>query len=194
MRLTSRYYFIIAWIVFIFVALHLYFFQADFFENLLFRSSQFSIYYGYAIFLLLGCIRGFTLIPSTFLIVIGLLFFNPVPLFILTITGIIVSSIFVYYFFEFLHLDKFFEQKHEKRIKQIRSALQKNELPIIIIWSAMPFLPTDVICYICGTLRVNFAKFILGIFIGEGAVSAIYIFLGHYLLSYNYIASFLFKN
>lgn len=185
--LTLRYSFVIAWLLFISVALYLYFFQTAFFEKLLLGASRLSIYYGYALFLLLGFLRGFTLIPVTSLIILGLLFFDPLPLFILTIVGIIVSSTCVYYFSEFLRLDELFEQKHSRRITDVRSALQKHELPIIIVWSALPFLPTDVICYVCGTLRVNFTKFILGILIGEGVTSAIYIFFGHYLLLYGHI-------
>ncbi|MDP3947605.1 MAG: VTT domain-containing protein [bacterium] len=148
---------------------------------MLLDASRLSIYYGYTLFLLLGCLRGFTIIPVTSLIILGLLFFDTLPLFILTIAGIIVSAASVYYFSELLHLDEFFEQKHSRRIAKIKSVLQKNELPIIIGWSAFPFLPTDLISYVCGTLRVNFAKFILGILIGEGVTSATYIFFGHYL-------------
>ncbi len=183
-HLPLRYSFVIAWLLFISIALYLYFFQTAFFEKLLQSASNFSIYYGYAIFLLLGCLRGFTFIPVTSLIVLGLLFLNPIPLYILTIAGIIISSASVYYFSKLLHLDEFFERKYNRRITKIKSVLQKNELPIIIGWSAFPFLPTDLICYVCGTLRVNFAKFIIGVIIGESITSAIYIFFGHYLLLY----------
>jgi uncharacterized membrane protein YdjX (TVP38/TMEM64 family) len=182
--LISRYFFVIAWLLFISAALYLYFFQSSFFEKLLLNASQLSIYYGYTIILLLGCLRGFTFIPVTSLIVLGLLFFDPLPLYILTIVGIIVSSASVYYFSKLLRLDEFFERKYSRRITKIKSVLQKNELPIIIGWSAFPFLPTDLICYVCGTLRVNFAKFILGVIIGESITSAIYIFFGHSLMLY----------
>ena len=39
-------------------------------------------------------------------------------------------------------------------------------------------LPTDLICYVCGSLRINYKKFLIGVLIGEGTVYAIYIFLG----------------
>ena len=29
-------------------------------------------------------------------------------------------------------------------------------------WSAFPFVPTDLICYVAGTLRMNFTRFALG--------------------------------
>lgn len=179
-----RRYLLVGWVLLISLGLYLYFFHAGFLENQLQLAFRQSIYLGYGLFLLLGFLRGFTLIPSTYLIVLGLLFFPPLPLYILTMTGIIVSSVFVYYFSEALRFDQMLNRKHQKQVVEIRTALEKNELPIIIGWSAFPFLPTDVICYVCGALRVNIAKFILGILIGEGAIVAVYIFFGSSALQY----------
>jgi uncharacterized membrane protein YdjX (TVP38/TMEM64 family) len=171
----------------------MYFFHPTFFQGQLGHVTGVSLYLGYFIFLLVGSLRGFTLIPSTYLIIAGLLFFQPVPLFILVMVGIIISSVSVYYFSEFLHFDTFFEKHHLKRVTQIRNLLEKNELPIIILWSFAPVLPTDIICYVCGTLRVNVKKFILGICIGEGTIVGIYIFFGGYLLKYSYTLFSLFS-
>ena len=54
--------------------------------------------------------------------------------------------------------------------------------PIIIGWSFFPLAPTDLICYVCGVLRVRFWKFLLGVTLGEGAISAIYIYGGDQIL------------
>ncbi len=172
------------WFVLVLVALYLYFFNRDFFQYQLGEIVQTSIYLAYAVLLLIGSIRGFTLVPITYLIILGLLFFPPWPLFVIIILGALVSSASVYYFFKFLDLDTLFEKKYGKEIDRVRQALAKNELPIIIGWSAFPFLPTDVICYICGTLEVDIKKLLLGVFIGESLMSGAYIFFGHYLLGY----------
>lgn len=181
-RICIRTYGIAFWLILFCGTLYLHFFHAGFFENQLQRVFSASLLLGYALYMLLGCLRGLTLIPVTSLILLGLLFFAPVPLFILTMAGILVSSASVYYFSKFLRLDEFFERKHQNRITRIKSILQKNELPIIIAWSLFPLVPTDLICYVCGTLRINFKKFIMGILIGEGITCGIYIFLGHYLI------------
>ena len=162
---------------------YFYLFQPEFFRDQLAGALSISLPLGYAVYALLGCGRGFTFIPSTSLIVLGLLFFPPLPLYILTVFGILVSSASVYYFSELLRLDELFERKHQKYIAKIKKVLQKHELPIIIAWSFFPLVPTDVICYVSGMLNVNFKKFMLGILIGEGIVCAVYIFLGHYLIS-----------
>lgn len=179
---NMRTYGMVFWLALFFGTLYLYVFRPDFFQHQLQRVFSASALWGYALYLLLGCLRGLTLIPVTSLILLGLLFFAPTPLFILTLTGILVSSASVYYFSEFLRLDEFFERKHEKRIARIKSVLQKHELPIIIAWSFFPLVPTDLICYVCGTLRINFKKFILGVLIGEGVTCSIYIFLGHAII------------
>ena len=180
----TRNYFIAVWLLAVLAALYLYFFKANFFQSSLQNLFLYSVFWGYAFYLILGCVRGFTLIPSTNLIVLGLLFFSPLPLFILTLAGVLVSSALVYYFSEFLRLDEFFKRRYQKQIARVKTILQKNELPIIIGWSFFPFLPTDIICYMCGTLKVDFKKFLLGIFIGEGAACGLYIFGGHYLLQF----------
>jgi uncharacterized membrane protein YdjX (TVP38/TMEM64 family) len=66
----------------------------------------------------------------------------------------------------------------------LTSLLERYELPIIIGWSFFPLVPTDLICYVCGTLRVNFWKCLLGVTIGESAICAAYIFLGDFALRY----------
>lgn len=177
-----RTYIIAAWLLALGVILYLYLFKPEILHNQLRYAIHLSPWWGYTLYFLLSCIRGITLIPSTNLIVLGLLLFPPLPLFILTVAGIIVSSASVYYFSELLRLDEFFEARYTKRIMRIKSFLQKNELPVIIGWSFIPVLPTDLICYVCGTLKINFKKFIFGVFVGESIICGVYIFGGNYLL------------
>jgi uncharacterized membrane protein YdjX (TVP38/TMEM64 family) len=81
-----------------------------------------------------------------------------------------------------MRLKEVFERRHAHRVGQLRAALARYELPIIIGWSFFPLAPTDLIVYVCGVLRVDFRKCLLGVTIGEGAICAIYIFLGDYFL------------
>ena len=178
----------IVWLVFLAGTLYLYFFHSYFFQNQLEQIVHTSIYSAYAVLLLLGSVRGFSLIPVTSLIVVGLLFSPPLPLYVITLVGVLISSASVYYFFRFLDLDTLFEEKYGKQIGRIKRALEKNELPIIIGWSAFPFFPTDLICYVCGTLEIDIKKLLLGILIGEGITSGLYIFFGRYVIDYLHLA------
>jgi uncharacterized membrane protein YdjX (TVP38/TMEM64 family) len=170
------------WLLIVGGALYLYFFERAFIQQELQSAFSTSMIVGSIIYILLGSFRAFTLVPATFLLVIGLPFFPPLWLLIITMTAVVVSSSICYFFAEALHMDEFFERKHPKQIRKLKNLLQRYQLPIIIGWSFMMFLPTDLICYVCGTLRINFPKFIMGLLIGEGSVYAIYIYAADYFL------------
>lgn len=163
-------------------ALYLYFFHRDDIEQLLGGATDASIIAGGAVYLVFGCLRGFTLIPVTSLVLLGVVFFPPVPLFILTLAGILVSSASVYYFAEALHVDELLRTTHRDRLGRVQRLLLRHGLPIIIGWSFFPLVPTDLICYLSGVLRIRLMTCLVGVAVGEGAICAIYIFLGDSLL------------
>lgn len=173
-----RYALVVSWLCLLTASAYIYFFRAGFVEGQLRSAISISAILGYGFYLLLGCLRGFTLIPAAQLLFIGVLFIRPIPLFVLTLTGIVVSSATIYRFSEFLRIGEYFERTNATRFAKIKALLQRHELPIIIGWSFCPFAPTDAVCYLCGVVRVNFLKAMVGILIGEGAICAIYIFIG----------------
>ncbi len=176
--MKSRRYLIGAWLALLALALYVFLFQKGFLQHELGEMSYFSLYVGFAIYLLLGCLRGLTFIPSTILIALGLPFFNPLPLYILTMVGIMVSTATVYYFSRSLKVDGFFEKKYPKLLIKVQTLLKKNHLSTVIVLSISPVFPTDLLAYVSGMLRLDIKKLLLGIFIGEGLICAIYIFAG----------------
>jgi len=177
-----RYAFLVTWLSVVAGALYLYFFKRAFIEAELSDVMSVGGLIAAAIYFLLGSVRAFTLIPVTMMIVVGLPFFRPWPLFLLTLAGILITSALFYWFSEALQFNEEFERKHPRQIAKMRAALQKHQLPIIIFWSFFPLLPTDLICYVCGALKINFAKTMLGVALGEGTICAIYIFSGDFFL------------
>lgn len=180
----TKFFQIAAWFVLVVGAVYLFLFQRNLIQAELQKAFYFSLLLGGLIYLLAGCLRGFTLIPSTYLVFVGIPFFRPTLLFLLTITGILISSASIYFFSGSLQLDRHFEGRHKHRVVQAKAILQKNELPVIIGWSFFPFAPTDLICYVCGALQIDFGKFLFGILMGEGAICAIYIFFGNHVLRF----------
>lgn len=163
-------------------ALYLYFFQSDFVLAQIHKITGLPLLWLCIIYLTIGCLRGFTLIPVTYVILLGLVFLPPIPAYILTMIGVVVSSTCIYYFSEYLKLADYFRKNHPKTIEKLTTILQKNELPIVISWSFFPFTPTDVVCYVCGALEVDFKKFLFGVFVGEAISCAVYIFVGRDIL------------
>lgn len=135
-----------------------------------------------AVYLLLGAVRGFTLIPATSLVLLGVAFFPPGWLFGLTLAGILISSASVYGLASSMHFDDLFPAKYRVQYERLRNLLSAHELSVVILWSFFPLAPTDLICYVCGAMRVKLRTCLLGVAIGEGAICAVYIFFGDRLL------------
>ena len=175
---------LILWLALLGTALFTYVFHRDALSNLFLELSGSPPVWAYVAYLALGCLRGFTLIPATYLVVAGMFVLPPVPLYVLTLAGIVVSSAAVYYFAEAMRFDQFFARRYGPQVARLRALMTRRELPIVIAWSFFPIAPTDLVCYVCGALRVDLKKCLLGVTIGEGAICAVYIFLGGQALSW----------
>ena len=175
---------LILWIALLTSALYVYAFHRDALQKLLLHVSASPPAWAYVVYLALGCIRGFTLVPATYLVIAGMLVLPPLPLYVLTVAGILVSSAAVYYFAEAMQFDRFFERRYGRQVERLRALMLRRELPIVIAWSFFPIAPTDLVCYVCGALKVDLKKCLLGVTLGEGAICAIYIFLGGHALSW----------
>ncbi len=175
---------LILWVVLLTTAVYIYAFHRDALQILLLRVSASPPGWAYVTYLALGCIRGFTLIPATYLVIAGMLVLPPLPLYVLTVAGIIVSSAAVYSFAEAMQFDRFFERRYGPQVARLRALMLHRELPIVIAWSFFPIAPTDLVCYVCGALKVDLKKCLLGVTVGEGAICAIYIFVGGHALSW----------
>jgi uncharacterized membrane protein YdjX (TVP38/TMEM64 family) len=170
---------LILWIAFAATFLYLYYAHAGGWSEGFRGLAASSTLLGYGLYLLLGSVRGFTLIPCTNLV---LLVFPPAPLFALTLLGIAISSASIYAFAESLHVAQYFEAKHPEKVTHVRAALARNPTTIVAAWSFLPVAPTDLICYACGAMEIPFGRFMLGVLLGEGAICATYIFAGQALL------------
>jgi uncharacterized membrane protein YdjX (TVP38/TMEM64 family) len=172
------------WAVVILAAVYLVATRGDLVRDEALVLSSSSTLLAATIYLVVGCVRGFTLVPVTYLIPFGLLFLGPWVQLGLTLVGILVSSASIYYFSEHLHLAEYFERHHAQPLDRLRGLLRRNELPIVVAWSFFPFVPTDAICYVCGALEIDIRKLLLGVLVGEGITCAIYVFLGRELVSF----------
>jgi uncharacterized membrane protein YdjX (TVP38/TMEM64 family) len=170
------------WLVGAGFALWIFLFRRDALEGLLDSATGASLVAGGAIYLALGCLRSFTMIPATSLVILGTVFLPPTILFPLTLVGILASSAAVYYFAEALHLDELLTQKHGAHLTRVRGLLERHGFPIVVGWSFFPLVPTDLICYLAGVIRMPLAALLLGVGLGEGAICAVYIFVGDSLL------------
>jgi len=157
--------------------LHPEYFTAECIANFLdrFRGGLMVAY------IVLHILRAFTLLPSTPLVIAGVLLFpgQPAGVLAMCVTGIVLSSVLIYYFSEFLGFDKYLERKSQKRMNYIRTKLNHPMATVFVAaWAFFPIVPTDLLSYAAGSVRMNFWRFIIGIFIGETLLCAIYVYAG----------------
>ena len=163
---------------------YFYFFQRQSLQRLLEGLSDAPPVWAYVVYLALGCIRGFTLVPATYLVVAGLLVLPPLPLFALTVAGILVSSAAVYYFAEAMRFDRFFERRYPTAggpasgVAGPAGVADRDRLELL---SPRPDR-SDLLRV--RRLKVDLKKCLLGVALGEGAICAIYIFFGAQALAW----------
>ena len=138
------------------------------------------------LYLLLSALRGFTLLPSTPLVLAGTMLYPQQPFLVLMISlfGIVISSSMIYWFSDLLGFDEYFESKKPHHVEKIRTKLEHPlGLGFVSLWAFFPPVPTDAVCYVAGSIRMHFAKFIAAVFIGELILCSVYVFAGGQIFS-----------
>lgn len=138
------------------------------------------------VYIAMSAFRGLTLLPSTPLVIAGTLLFPTQPFAVLAISivGIFMSSSMIYFFSDFLGFTEFFERRKPELTFRIKEKLERPTGIIFVgLWAFFPLVPTDLVCYVAGTTRTNYFKFISAILIGELILCAFYVFSGSYLMN-----------
>lgn len=137
-------------------------------------------------YLIVCVLRGITFIPATPFLFAGILLFGSSPLLLLLIflTSIFFVSALLFYAARFLNFGAWFEKRYPEKIRNIKTKLNSRYgVYFMMLWAFAPFTPTDVVCYVAGSLRIRFIRFIVPVVLGEGLICAAYIFLfKHYAL------------
>jgi uncharacterized membrane protein YdjX (TVP38/TMEM64 family) len=108
---------------------------------------------------------------------------EPVLVMVISMTGILLSSSMIYYFSEILGFNEFFERKKPQSTQRIRLRLERPlGILFVFLWAFFPLVPTDAVCYVAGTMRMKFWKFIAAVFTGELILCSFYVFSGRYLM------------
>ena len=131
-------------------------------------------------FIVLSCIRALFFLPSTLFVLMGTVLYPDEPVFVLIVSmiGILIGASLVYKVASILTPEQLFRGKDLTRMEGIRSKMEKYGFSIVLLWSFFPAVPTDLICYAAGTIKMSFWKFILAVFLGEIVLVSIYIWSG----------------
>ncbi|CAL2075579.1 TVP38/TMEM64 family protein [Tenacibaculum sp. 190524A05c] len=136
------------------------------------------------VYILISLVRGFFLIPSTPFVIVGALLFpdNLFLVLVISMLGIMLSATSLYYFSDLLGFSEYLEKKYPEKVKKWESKLQSSKATYLVLgWSFFPLVPTDIICYVAGIIKMPFKYMFMGVFIGELVLVSFYIFSGSFL-------------
>ena len=169
------------WIVLILIAVTLFLiypnsFTAESLKTILNDNSSLIL----LAFIVLSCIRALFFLPSTLFVLMGTVLYPDEPVFVLIVSmiGILIGASLVYKAASILTPEQLFRGKNLTRMEGVRSKMEKYGFSIVLLWSFFPAVPTDLICYVAGTIKMSFWKFILAVFLGEIILVSIYIWSG----------------
>ncbi len=133
------------------------------------------------VYIAMSMLRGFTLLPSTPLVLAGTLLFpeRALAVFVVSLVGIGVSSATIYYLSEHLGFADYFDAHNPRLTASVRRRLEHPfGLVFVAAWAFFPLVPTDLVCYIAGSVRLNFGRFVGAVLAGEAVLCWLYVFGG----------------
>lgn len=137
------------------------------------------------VYILVTIGRGFFLIPSTPFVIGGALLF-PDKLFlvlVISMVGVMFSATALYYFSDFLGFSRYLEKKYPKGIARWHKRLEHPRATLFVIgWAFFPFVPTDLICYVSGIVKLPYKFMFIGVFLGELTLNIFYVFFSNSLI------------
>lgn len=132
-------------------------------------------------FVVASLVRGILLIPSTPVVIAGGAFFpEALPaVLVISMLGIVGSATLLYRFPGFAGYDRVLEARYPERLARVRGRLEgPGAMWFVAGWAFFPAVPTDLICYAAGLVRMPYRRMIAGIIIGELPLVTAYILLG----------------
>jgi len=137
--------------------------------------------WAFAGFVVASLVRGILLIPSTPVVIAGGAFFpEALPaVLVISMLGIVGSASLLYRFPGFAGYDRVLEAKYPEKLARVRARLEgPGAMWFVAGWAFFPVVPTDLICYAAGLVRMPYRRMITGIIIGELPLVTAYILLG----------------
>lgn len=132
-------------------------------------------------------VRGALLVPSTWAVLGGAALFPDAlwTVFALSMTGILLSAALLYRFPGYAGYDVRLAQRYPAQLARLQGELVKPRAVWLVAgWAVFPLVPTDLICYAAGLVRMPFRRMMLGIIIGEVPLVTAYLFLGSQLAGF----------
>lgn len=133
------------------------------------------------VYILLSLSRALLMIPCTPFVLAGGITFPDMPVLVMAISyaGIVAGAYLVYSFPSFGSYDEYLEEKYPEKVKVLEEKLHgAYAFWIVAGWSCFPLVPTDLICYVAGVVKMPFKKMATAVVIGEIPLVTLYVLVG----------------
>jgi len=133
------------------------------------------------VYLLMCITRSLLMIPVTPFVLAGAITFPDLLMlvFAISMAGIVMGAFLIYSFPAFGGYDRLLEERFPTKIARLEDTMRGNRYFWIIAgWSFFPLVPTDLICYVAGMVRLPFRKVVGPLMIGEIPLVTIYVYFG----------------
>lgn len=138
-------------------------------------------------YILLTFVRGFFLVPSTPFVIGGAILF-PDRLFmvlLISMAGVLFSTTCIYYFSDLLGFSRYLEKRFPEMTEIWKRRLQHPQaLAVVTGWALFPLVPTDLISYVGGIIKMPFRYVFTGVLAGELTLNIFYVYAGSSLFHY----------
>jgi len=99
---------------------------------------------------------------------------NPLQGLMIAIFGVLCSSLAIYFLAPRIGLTGAFAAHPALAATKLR--IQRHGAPLLALWSFMPFLPTDLGCYVAASARLPIARYLAATLFGEGVLCGVIVF------------------
>ncbi len=133
------------------------------------------------VYVLLSLSRAVLMMPCTPFVLAGGIAFPDMLLLVwlISLAGVVAGAFLVYSFPSFGNYDEYLESKYPDKIALLSRQIHGPwSFWIIAAWSFFPLVPTDLICYVSGVVKLRFSKLITALLVGEIPLVSAYVFLG----------------
>lgn len=179
MKATSKKYLRIGWLSLVMIVLGIYYFLPSTFnyeqlELLIEQNKELGLLMIFGLHIL----RSFIFIPASPLIILSVILFpdNLLTLLIVNWLGMSCSAIVIFALSNYLDFDHLLKKKPTAVSKITHRLNKQSGFWYVFIWSFIPVVSSDLLCFIAGSLKIKFPHFISAFSMGTFFLCSMYIY------------------
>lgn len=140
----------------------------------------------WALYLGVLVLRSLWLVPSTPMVLAGALLFPGHPLLVifLSVTGVLLGATLIFFLADLLGTGAALRRRYPDKVEPAEVALRKRGFLVVLLGAFCPLVPTDLLSYLAGTVRMAYSTFAAAVVVGELPLITICVYSGRGLFEW----------